>query len=249
MKSIVPVLCCISLLGLPASAAANKNPYYRQRGPGGVVPRQNGSEFVVNAASFEPGVSPGELATIFGRDLTSVSGIVVATALPLPTRLDGVTVVVDGIEAPIYSIAFAKGEDQISFQVPFETPTGPGAAEILVFDSGVQTADFLADSFTEDPGIFVYNGNVAVAVHPSHWTLVTRSNPAARGEIVVLYYDWDGPSGSRRTGRISWTGESAGIYHGSFSGHFERGKLRGPVFGLGARVCRVIPTQFPRSLR
>src|SRR5690349_4517893 len=74
------------------------------------APRQLGGAVVVNAASFEEGVSPGGLATAFGQDLTSVNGIIVAGTDPLPLSLAGVRVLVNGLPAPIYSVAFANGE-------------------------------------------------------------------------------------------------------------------------------------------
>lgn len=44
---------------------------------------------VVNGASFIlGGVVPGEIATIFGTNLTTVSGINLASSLPLPTQFD-----------------------------------------------------------------------------------------------------------------------------------------------------------------
>jgi hypothetical protein len=95
-------------------------------------------------------VSPGALATIFGSDLTSVSGVVVANSNPLPTHLANIEVLVSGIPAPIYSIAYANQEDQISIQVPYDAPTGPQAAEITIYDGNTLTADFFTDSFTED---------------------------------------------------------------------------------------------------
>jgi minor extracellular serine protease Vpr len=187
-----PVLCVLMLvaLGLPPATAATK-PFYRQRHapPGGSALTDT---VVLNAASFEPGICPGGLATIFGPDLTSVSSVVIAPRLPLPTVLANVSVVVNGVPAPIYSIAFADRQDQISFQVPYATATGPGAVEIEVFDGDIQTADIFTDSFVQDPGIFVYN-NHALAVHPSDGALVTPDDPAFPGEVLILYATGLGP--------------------------------------------------------
>ncbi|HLG98563.1 MAG TPA: hypothetical protein VKX49_19785 [Bryobacteraceae bacterium] len=146
----------------------------------------------MNAASFQDGISPGGLATIFGENLTTVNGVVVANSNPLPNVLAGVQVFVSGIPAPIYAIAYANGQDQISIQVPYDAPTGPGAAEIQVVDNGSQVADFFTDSFTEDPGIFVYQGNYAIA-EASDYSLIGPSNPAIRGEPLVLYVTGLGP--------------------------------------------------------
>lgn len=153
----------------------------------------NGTPVVVNAASFEPGVSPGGLATVYGTDLTSVSGVIVANSNPLPTALGGVSVEVNGIPAPLFSVAYANGADQISFQVPYETDVGPGAVEVDVFDQGNQTASIPADSFTEDPGIFVYQGSYAIAASPTDGSLIGPNNPAIPGEVLVLYTTGLGP--------------------------------------------------------
>ena len=171
--------------------SVKKAPYYRVKGAHAVA-RDSSSPTIVNAASFEEGVSPGDLATIFGQNLTTVSGVVVAQTNPLPFHLAGVQVFVNGNPAPIYAIAYANGLDQISIQVPYEALTGPGAAEIEVIDQGSQVADFFADSFTEDPGIFVYNGNYAIA-EASDYSLIGPTNRAIPGEPLVLYVTGLGP--------------------------------------------------------
>jgi len=194
MKKVVSqlVLLCLFSLAAVAAPATPKKPYYRQRSTA-ARPHATGDPVVVNAASFEPGVSPGGLATIFGADLTSVSGTVIAPAFPLPFQLAGVSVLVNGVSAPIYSIAYNNGEDQISFQVPYATPTGPDSVQVEVFDQGEETGNIVTDSFTEDPGIFAYNGNYALAVHPSDGALVGPSNPALAGEVLILYVTALGP--------------------------------------------------------
>jgi minor extracellular serine protease Vpr len=199
MKKLVSQIVLLSVFNLAAfnlaaaaAPAITKKPYHRQRSAA-ARPRAAGDTVVVNAASFEPGISPGGLATIFGADLTSVSGVVIASGFPLPLELAGVSVLVDGISAPIYSIAFNNGEDQISFQVPYATRTGPGAVQVEVLDRGEETANIVTDSFTEDPGIFAYNGNYALAVHPSDGALVGPSDPAFPGEVLVLYVTALGP--------------------------------------------------------
>ena len=72
--------------------------------------------------------------------------------------------------SPIFSVANTNGEDQISFQVPWETDTGSGAAFIQIFDYGTVVGTARVDSFIEDPGIFAYQrdgAQQAVAVHGS----------------------------------------------------------------------------------
>src|ERR1700694_5230257 len=134
-----------------ATPAKKQPPYYRQRdGKAAKTAQAAGDPVVVNAASFEPGVSPGALATIFGQGLSNVTGVVVANTDPFPFQLADVTVIVNGYYAALFSVAYANGEDQISFQVPYETPTGPGAASIEIRSNGITVGFIQADSFTED---------------------------------------------------------------------------------------------------
>jgi minor extracellular serine protease Vpr len=200
MKTVTLMVAALATCVAPSFAgesSTHKTPFYRPHSSVRVKlaepkPRRTADAVVVNSASYEPGISPGGLATIFGNNLSTVNGVVLANANPLPTNLAGVEVLVSGFQAPIYSVAYSGGEDQISIQVPYEAPTGPGAAEIQVFDEGVSVADFFTDSFIEDPGIFTYNGNFAIA-EASDYSLIGPNNPAIPGEALVLYVTGLGP--------------------------------------------------------
>jgi uncharacterized protein (TIGR03437 family) len=189
---IAGILLALFSAGHLSAQPVRRQPYYRPRSAAQVKPRQPGQPAVVNAASFLPGVSPGSLATIFGQDLSNVADVVVANSNPLPTQLGGVTVLVNGIAAGIYSVAFANGEDQISFQVPWETNIGPDAARIDILDDGFHVASVSTDSFTEDPGIFTDNG-FALAVNWRTGDLIGPDNPAAPGDIIILFTTGNGP--------------------------------------------------------
>jgi uncharacterized protein (TIGR03437 family) len=165
--------------------------YFRQFRGIPAKPHGTGDPVVVNAASFLPGVCPGGIAIVFGQNLNNVGIETAANGTPLPDQLAGVSVYVNGIAAPLCSITSSNGQDQISFQVPFETDTGPGAAQIDVVSQDKTTASVVVDSFTEDPGIFTYNG-FAVATHVNG-SLVTPADPAYPGEIIVLYTTFLGP--------------------------------------------------------
>ncbi len=192
LAALAVLMSGCSIAAAAGTPAVKKTPYYRARGTSSLKPRQSGTVAIVNAASFEEGVSPGGLATIFGENLTSISGTVIAQTNPLPDELAGVRVFVSGFPAPLYSVTDVNGEDQISLQVPYEAPTGPRAAEIQVVDQGAVVADFFTDSFTEDPGIFVYNGNFAIA-EASDYSLIGPNNPAIPGEPLILYVTGLGP--------------------------------------------------------
>jgi hypothetical protein len=114
---------------------------------------------IVNAASYLPGVCPGGIASIFGTGLSTIATSVGATTDPLPLQIADVTVFVNGIQAPLYVVAYANGADQINFQVPYETPVGLVAnnagVPVDVYSDGVLVSSTLVDSYTEDPGIFI----------------------------------------------------------------------------------------------
>lgn len=182
-----------------AVTAATPNPV-KQYFPSKASVRQavhaSGTVSVVNAASYLDGVSPGGLATVFGTNLTDVAGTVSAGTNPFPLVLADVSVTVNGIPAPMFSVSYVNGQDQISFQVPWGIGVGLGAADVQVFDYGHQVARVVTDSYTEDPGIFAYQkyGQLyAVALHAADYSLVSPDNPVFRGEVIILYTTGLGP--------------------------------------------------------
>jgi len=85
---------------------------------------------VVNAASFRPApenfLAPGSLISIFGASLTSGS-TTAASSLPLPVKLAGTSVRVNGVPVPLLYVS----PGQINAQLPFEV----GAAASLTVAS------------------------------------------------------------------------------------------------------------------
>jgi minor extracellular serine protease Vpr len=191
------LIVCVTLAGLADAAPSKvKQQFFPAKGAVRQVAQSPNGTVVVNAASYLAGVSPGGLATVFGTNLTDVTGIVVADTNPLPFVLANVSIRVNGIRAAIFSVAFANGEDQISFQVPWGTDTGQGAAVVQIFDYGDQVAEVRVDSFIEDPGIFEYPKFgllYAVALHGRDSTLIGPDSPAFRGEVIILYTTGLGP--------------------------------------------------------
>ena len=163
------------------------NPYTRH-----IKPAAPGDPAIVNAASFLPGVSPGGLASIFSQGLLSIDGTVSAGATPLPTDISGISVYINGVRAPLLVVSSINGNDQINLQVPWETPTGPGAATIEIDEDGDVLTTFDTDSYTEDPGIFTYRG-YALAIRNANGQLVGPDNPASPGDVIILYTTGLGP--------------------------------------------------------
>jgi uncharacterized protein (TIGR03437 family) len=140
------------------------------------------AQSVTSAASFQPGLVAGEIATVFGQDITNVTGIVTAGSLPLPTELAGSSVTVNNVAAPVFAVANVNGQQQINFQVP-QNISSP--AWVAVSNNGVYSSP-VAVNVNAVPGIFTLDGSQGAIQH-ADFRLVTPSSPAARGETIVLY--------------------------------------------------------------
>jgi uncharacterized protein (TIGR03437 family) len=171
----------------------------------------------VGAASFAPQptpITPGSLISLFGTNIAGSGGV--ATFVPLPASLGGASVTIGGVAAPLFAALPATtpgGQDQINLQVPFEL-SGQPEADLVVTSNGVvgppQTVALggapalftQSDSGTGD-GAFLHSDGV---------TLITPANPAAGGEVIVLYATGLGnvrttvSSGAAATGPDNTTG-------------------------------------------
>src|SRR6202011_2744439 len=83
---------------------------------------------VVNGASFVGGgIVPGEIATGFGTNLTSSTGINLTSTLPLPSEFLKVSLLVNDSPVPLFAVDNVNGQQQINFQVPWEVASGAKA--------------------------------------------------------------------------------------------------------------------------
>ena len=146
---------------------------------------------VVNAASYSPAtnpITPGEMIRLYGTGLSSVT--MTAAALPLPTTLGGVTVSINGVNAPLYIVS----PTQIVCIVPFAT-TSSGYAQIQVTSNGTKSNSVTMFTETSAPGVFTLgaNGISAGATLHADGSVVSASSPAKVGETVVTYVTGLGP--------------------------------------------------------
>jgi uncharacterized protein (TIGR03437 family) len=113
---------------------------------------------VVNAASFQPAVAPGCLASLFGGGLAD--GVYASTfdlaRNTFPSVVAGTTVLVNGIPAPLIYVSPA----QINFQTPWATPVG--ASSVRVARYGFATASEAVTFPTAAPSAFTVNGTAIV---------------------------------------------------------------------------------------
>ncbi|MBI3281836.1 MAG: PQQ-dependent sugar dehydrogenase [Acidobacteria bacterium] len=140
---------------------------------------------VVNAASFAPGLSPGSIATLFGRGIVTMSGITTAATFPLPLELQGTSLTINGVPAPLYAVARAGGQEQINFQAPYEI-SGSRTATLVVTSQGQASLPVTVAVEDEHPGLFVLPGGGAAALD-SAGRVISRDNPARRGQPVSIF--------------------------------------------------------------
>lgn len=136
---------------------------------------------VADAAGYRALVSPGEIVSIFGKELAVTPAA--AGAPPLPAQLSDVRVSVNGVAAPLFYVSPL----QINAQIPYETTVGTAQLQV---SSSAGTATWNVPVEPAAPGIFTLNsmGTGAGAVeHGLTGQLVTDTNPATAGEIVSVY--------------------------------------------------------------
>jgi uncharacterized protein (TIGR03437 family) len=181
------------IVGGTSGALSHSTPVTLTVGTPPVIP----SGSVTNGASFSAGASAGSIITIFGTRLTGLSAgtVVGADKLPLPTDLRGVSVTVNGVPAPLFAIANVNGVEQINLQIPFEV-TGQTKLTIVVTVNGAISDPVEVALQREQPGIFVvgdWTTGAGAILHGADYALVSSSNAARRGEVVLIYATGLGP--------------------------------------------------------
>ncbi len=142
---------------------------------------------LVNAATFQPGIVPGSLATLFGVGLSE--GITGTELAGGATSFNGTTIRIGGIAAPLLSITGSPAE-QVNLQIPFELSSGQ-TTTIEVENNGTRKTVSGVPVFSTQPGIFEIpvagGGTVGAVIHATSGQLVSEQNPAQRGDVVSMF--------------------------------------------------------------
>jgi len=163
---------------------------------------------VTNAASYASGsISPGEIVTLFAADPTHPIGPTTAVGLTLDstgkvaTKIGNVEVLINGFASPmIYASA-----TQVAAVVPYELKLFTSATVVVRF-LGQTSNGVSVNVATTQPGIFTANasGTGPGAIANSNGSPNSASNPATRGDTIVLYLTGEGetsPAGV--TGKVT----------------------------------------------
>ena len=159
---------------------------------------------IANAASYDTtSISPGELVSIFGANIgPSAPGTMTITGGFVDKTLGGVSVKVDGQDAPILFVS----QNQVNIQIPYEVTAG--AAKAVVLTNGANPpASTTVTIAAADPGVFTSDpakpgvGQAAALNYNAttlQYTLNTAANPAKLGDTILLYLTGEGdyPPGS-----------------------------------------------------
>ena len=158
---------------------------------------------VVNAASFEPGVAPGFLFSIFGTGLAA--GGASAQAVPLPSNLAQTQVLLNGNPIPLIYVSAG----QINAQMPTDTPTDQPVTLTVANGAGPSNTVTL-NVLPAAPGLFTTNGSDAIVQNPNG-SLNSSASPAHAGDVLVAYLTGGGAVNSNAwiSGAVSPAGPSS----------------------------------------
>ncbi|MBM3759829.1 MAG: hypothetical protein FJW36_06240 [Acidobacteria bacterium] len=140
---------------------------------------------VLNGASFAPvgnPIAPGQFIGLFGTGMGPTTPVV-ASSVPFPTTLGGVSVTVQGRPAPLYFVS----ANQISALVPFAT--SGTTADIIVRQDNQESNRVTVPVSRMSPGIYsnTQNGIGPGAILKADFSVVTPANATRRGDTVLVY--------------------------------------------------------------
>jgi uncharacterized protein (TIGR03437 family) len=124
-------------------------------------------------------LSPGVVAQMYGSDLSAATES--TGSVPLSTNYKGTNVLVGPYEAPLYYVS----PGQLVVQLPSELPPNR-TYPILVSANGALTIPDEIDIVAVQPGVAAFSDSGLIAQH-SNFVLVDSTNPAKRGEYLIMY--------------------------------------------------------------
>jgi len=142
--------------------------------------------YVVNAANFAPitnPIAPGELVSLYGSGLAPSDTL--ATGTPYQSKLAGVSVTMNGLPAPLYHVSAGR----IDAIVPFAAADSSPYINIQVNNGGKLSNSVMVYAGSTAPGVFTtsQSGVGDGTILHADYSTVTLSNPAHRGETVLVF--------------------------------------------------------------
>jgi uncharacterized protein (TIGR03437 family) len=125
-------------------------------------------------------LAPGTIVQIYGSQLATKT--LAGTTIPLANSLAGTSVIIGGVQAPLYFVS----PGQVNAQVPFELSPGQPYQVIVNNNGALSTPNGIAVNGTT-PGVAALASGAANAQHVADGSLITEGSPAKPGEYIVLY--------------------------------------------------------------
>ena len=127
------------------------------------------------------GIAPGTAVQIYGSNFAPPGTSALAMSLPFPTSMQNTSVLIGGVQAPLYYVS----PGQINAQAPFELMPGVPYQIVVSANGALTTPDRLVAA-PAAPGIAAFPNGAIIAQHLDS-TLVTETSPAKPGEIIAFY--------------------------------------------------------------
>ncbi len=134
---------------------------------------------IANVASSQSAIAPGSLISIYGVNLAPSAAA--AISLPLPLSLNGTSVTINGIDAPL---EFVSG-GQINAQVPFEV--APGSTSLSIRAGALKSSPVSFAVQAVAPGV------LPVVQNCLDGSVNSAQSPVQVGQFITLWVTGQGP--------------------------------------------------------
>jgi uncharacterized protein (TIGR03437 family) len=142
------------------------------------------AQSIVNAATQTlETLAPNTIATLYGTNLAFDVRAVAPSDIvkgKMPTSLEGVGVWVNSLPCSLFYVS----PTQINFLVPYQLTAGTVSVIVARDSQAGPTVNIPLNNTS--PGLFLWNGNNAVAAH-LNGTVISAASPAVPKEIIVIY--------------------------------------------------------------
>jgi uncharacterized protein (TIGR03437 family) len=125
-------------------------------------------------------LAPGTIVAIYGSSMATVPTLPSTT--PLPTKVNGTTVLMGGIPAPLFYVSAT----QINAQIPFDLDPS-NEYQIIVNANGALSMPQPLQLSAATPGLDAFPDGTIVALHSATGALVSAGDPARPGEFIVMF--------------------------------------------------------------
>jgi uncharacterized protein (TIGR03437 family) len=125
-------------------------------------------------------LAPGTIVQIYGSSL-GVTGAGAVVNGQLQTSLNGVSVTMNGIPAPLYFVS----NGQINAQIPSELAAGQ-QFQVQAKVNGLYTNPIVINTTAVAPGLASFADGTVIA-QDTNYQLITADHPAHAGEVIILY--------------------------------------------------------------